>query len=432
MAAEMSGSVFRRELTAAVHARIRLQLVLLPVYLWLFYGWMLLLVRLPYIEPVRDFAHFYVLGVIAHERNPQALYDRDDQAEVLRRMIPGADLRFPPEYGPQVPLFFSPLARLSYMRALYVWLGLTLLTYAACCYAIWRVCPRLRDRPWTIGVLLVGAPALHFVLAFEQVSAIGLVCVTAAFLALRADRLFLAGVAIGSLAYKPPLGLAAAAIFVFAGEWRIVVGAVTAAAAQLSIGCLYWGPSILRGYVAALLRIPDVVSDTEASRNHMHSWRAFFDLLGLPSRVALAAYVVASVLTLVVAFKCWRARGPLALRYSVFLVATVLVDPHLYAYDLVLLTPAFLLLWDWVLAERDRPISKVFPRLSFGGLSHRSFNRLFQWLLYFCYLSPLFSILATAVRVQLSVLALSLLGLVVAEALFSTSRSPVGKLAPSA
>jgi hypothetical protein len=419
--------VFERELTPATHARIRLQLVLLPVYAWLFYGWMLLLVRPPQHRPVGDFAHFYTQGAVAFERNAHALYDRDEQAAIMTRLLPGTDLRFPTVYGPQVSVFFMPLTRIPYFGAVYAWLAFTLLAYAACGYALWRVCPRLRDRPWTIVVLLVAAPALHFVLSFEQVSALGLVCVTAAYLALRNDRLFLAGLAIGSLAYKPPLGLAAAAIFVLAGEWRIVVGAVTAAAAQLAIGCLYWGPSILRGYLAALLRLRDVALDMEPFRNHMHSWRAFFDLLGLPSRLALAAYVVASVFTLFVALRCWRARGPLALRYSVFLFATVLVDPHLYAYDLVLLIPAFLLLWDWSLAERDRPISEVFPRLPLGGLRRRSFNQLFQWLLYFCYFSPLFSMLATAARLQVSVLALSLLGLVVAAVLRSTPRS-VGKL----
>jgi hypothetical protein len=408
-----------RDLTGAERARIQVQLALIPLYFWLVYGWTLILTRVSHLEPLRDFSHFYVQGVVALERRAHALYDRDELASVLRRAIPGGDLRFPPVYGPQISVFFSPLARLPYMLAVYVWLGLSLFTYAACGYAVWRVCPRLHDRPWTIVLLLAAAPALYFLLAFEQASVLGLVCVTAAFLALRAGRLLTAGVAIGSLAYKPPLGLAAAAIFVLAGEWRIVLGAATAAAAQLAIGCLYWGPSILGAYVTALLRFQGVAADMESKTNYMHSWRAFFDLVGLPGHVALAAYVVASVFTVAVALRCWRARRPLALRYSTFLLATVLINPHLYAYDLVLLTPALLLLWDWVLAEPDRPLAEVFPRLRLGGFGRRSFGVYFQWLLYICYLSPLFSVLATAARVQSSVLALSLLGLVAAESSLS-------------
>src|SRR5437016_2100804 len=151
------------------------------------------------------------------------------------------------------------------------------------------------------ALLLVAAPALHFTLGFVQISAIGLMCVTAAFFALRANRPFLAGLALGSLVYKPPLGVAIAFVMVFAGEWRIVLGAAAAAAAQIAIGCLYWGPSILRPYVGALFRVPAVATAMEPNRFHMHSWRAFFDLIQLPPNVSLAAYAIASIVTALVA-----------------------------------------------------------------------------------------------------------------------------------
>ena len=98
---------------------------------------------------------------------------------------------------------------------------------------------------------------------------------------------------------------------------------------------------------------------------------------------------------------CKVSRGPLALRFAALLIATALVDPHLYAYDLVLLVPAFLLLWDWVLGEPDRPFGRY------------RFNSVFIWLLYLCYLSPLFVTLADVARIQLSPLLLSLLGFVI-------------------
>jgi hypothetical protein len=412
-----------------MHARIRMQLALLPTWLWLVYGWTNLLMTLPRIVPVRDFAHFYVLGVIARERNAAALYDMDLMAAIVPRVVPGGPTAiFPPAYGPQVALFFGPLAWFSYPTAMYVWLVVSLLAYAACSYAIWRVCPRLHDRPWATLGLLVAAPALHFALGWVQISAIGLVCVTAAFLALRANRLFLAGLSIGMLAYKPQLGLAAAFVFIAAREWRIVVGAAVGASAQLVVGSLYWGPSVLMQnvdalwwYIGALQTIP-----VEPNKFHMHSWRSFFELLGLPYNVALLAYAAASVITVLVALRCWRSRGPLALRYSVLLLATVLIDPHLYAYDLILLTPAFLLLWDWILAERGRTLGQVFPSLPFAGLRDYSFSALFQCLLYACYFAPLYFVFAIAARVQVSVLTFAALGSTIAAILFGprTIKSP--------
>lgn len=90
-----------------------------------------------------------------------------------------------------------------------------------------------------------------------------------------------------------------------------------------------------------------------------------------------------------VALACWRARGPLALRYPLLLIATVLVTPHLWAYDLVLLMPAYLLLWDWDLAGRH--VGRFSPGL--------------QALLYVCYFAPLFGLLADVTHIQSSVLA---------------------------
>ena len=402
--------------------------MLIPVYIWLVYSWVHVLVRIPYEEPPRDFVHFYVQGVIALEKDASALYDIDRMADIAQRVLPGGQRPlYPPVYGPQMSLLFRPLAALPYVVAQNVWIAVTILVYAACVYAIWRVCPHLRDRPGTTVLLAAAAPPLHYVLGFVQVSALGLACATAAFLALRADRPFLAGLAIGSLVYKPPLGIAAAFVFVCASmereasaERRILGGGVTAVAVQLGAGALYWGLSILPEYLGALTRLPAFTTAMEPNKFHMHSWRAFFDLLGLPNAVASVAYGIAAAATAIGALITWRARGPLALRYAALLIATVLVDPHLYAYDLLLLVPAFLLLWDWILSQPERQVGDVFPFVAqafrpawFDRLTTLSFNTTFLWLVYICYLSPLFVTLADVAGVQLSAPLLGLLGVVI-------------------
>jgi arabinofuranan 3-O-arabinosyltransferase len=434
---------------------------MIPVYIWVVYSWVHVLVRIPLDEPVRDFAHFYTQGVIALEGDAASLYDMERMADVAQRVLPGHQrVLYPPVYGPQMSLLFRPLAMLPYVPARHLWLAITILVYGICTYAIWRVCPRLRDKPGTTALLLIAAPALHYVAGFLQVSVIGLVCVTTGYLALRANRPFVAGLAFGLLAYKPPLAfgvgfvLAAAALFsmwrsasalrtwrpAFLGaearsakaaagpargagasdDLRVAAGAIVAAVAQLAIGTLYWGPSILPAYVSALSRLPDVTSAMEPNKYHMHSWRTFFDLLGLPGPIALGAYVIASAITLTGAVLCWLSRGPLALRFSALLIATVLVDPHLYAYDLVVLIPGFLLLWDWVLGEPQRRIADVVVAQAFRPAiaalkrcATFSFNSAFVWLLYICYLSPLFVTLADLGRIQLSPLFLGLLGVVI-------------------
>jgi alpha-1,2-mannosyltransferase len=416
-----------RDLTPAQHARIRLHLALIPAYIVLVSGWVDLVRRLP-VGPgseghrVRDFAAIaYIPGVIANQGDASLLYDTERRAAMLRALLPDGPLvRYPPFYGPQISVIFSPLARLPYEWALVAWMAITVAVFMACGYAIWRVCPRLRDRWDAVLVLLLADATLFYTLSFVQISAIALVCVTGAFLALRANRPLLAGVCIGSLIYKPSLGVAFGIVLVFAAAtehfqlWRrasalrspspgglghfrqreavVVVGAIAGAVAQLAVGALFWGPSIVSEYLRAQIRlIPDMRD--EFYIHHLHSWRGFFEILGLPNAVAQTGYVIAAALVLAVAFRCWRSTAPLQVRFAVLLIATVLVNPHGYVYDSIILMPAFLLLWDW--AEQQPT----------------GFALKFEWLLYFCYLAPLFTVVALVARLQLSVPALTLLGL---------------------
>ena len=429
------------EFSPAQHARIRLHLVLIPAYICLVWGWTDLVSRLPVgpgseVHRVRDFAaNFYVAGLIANQGDRAALYDMDRRAAMLATIVPNApNVRFPPFYGPQISVFFSPLARLPYEWALVVWMAITVVVYLGCGYAMWRACPQLRDRWDAVLVLLLADPTLFYTLSFTQISAIALVCVTGAFFALRAHRPFLAGVFIGCLIYKPSLGVAFGIVLICAAAmethrlarpepvdqpprfalrrsavasakaegrarshqalvgWRIVLGAVTGGIGQIAIGALFWGPAILGDYVRAQIRlIPDMRDQFYI--HHLHSWRGFFEILGLPNAVAQTAYAIAAVLILSVAVRCWRSAAPLQVRYALLLIATVLVNPHGYVYDSIILMPAFLLLWDW--AEQQR----------------KAFAMKFAWLIYLCYLSPLFAIVALVAHVQVSVPALTLLGL---------------------
>ena len=68
-----------------------------------------------------------------------------------------AGIRYLPLYPPQVSLVFAPLAYLSYGCALALWWLCTAVIYGACCYAIWRECPNLRDFGGTVALVAIGA-----------------------------------------------------------------------------------------------------------------------------------------------------------------------------------------------------------------------------------------------------------------------------------
>lgn len=392
---------WRRPLTPEQHGRIRRQLFLIPVYMWLAYGWWLTYSRLPVaiaaVDPAggtaRDFVHFYVQGLLANQHDPVGLYDEDTLMRTVASVLPdGREMRFPPAYGPQVAVFFAPLARLPYNVALYTWMATTVLTFLICGWWTSSRCVNLRDRRAAVVAMLLAAPAIHTTISFSQASAIGLVCVTAALAAFSRGRPFLAGLAVGCLAYKPPLGLAAAVIFLGAGQWWVVGGAALSAVTQVLAGGAYFGFSVLPRYVASLRRLPSVADAMEPLKHQMFSWRTFFQLLGLPESTALVAYLVATMLTLGVALWAWWGGRDLRVRLGVWLLATILVDPHLYVYDLLVLMPGLILLWDWA-EERPDPRERWALRV----------------LLAFCYVAPLLGPVSAVIRVQTPVLGMSLL-----------------------
>jgi alpha-1,2-mannosyltransferase len=340
-----------------------------------------------------DFLYFYTLGSLELQGRGDLLYDMRAQADLAREFVAQApDSLYVPLYGPQVSLFFAPFARLPYGWALTAWLAVNLLIYAFCCHAVWTNCPVLHPHRGTVLILAIAFPGLFHLLAWGQTSGLALLCFTLAYLALRNGRTLLAGLAIGSLIFKPQLGLAAAVVFLFARQWRLIAGGVVAASIQLAAAWMHYGTEVMRNYLQALVHLENVLPLLEPRLYQTHSLRSFWSLLLPWPRVAFALYVVTALGVLTLTVRAWKSGSSLSVRFSALLFATVLVSPHLTVYDLVILAPPFLLLGDWALTNRGQ-----------------EFALRIQQLLYICY--PLFLVgpLARITHLQLSVMAMTAL-----------------------
>lgn len=350
----------QRGLTGAQHQTIRRFLALIPALVWVAYVWPIFFTQLPNrSDPerghyVRDFLHFYTQGEVVREHDRRALYDIDALARVAERSAPGVTRRYPPVYGPQVGFIFAPLTVLPYVDALYVWLFATIAGYGACVYLMTRELRSLRLVPGAVATLALGFPALHFTLSFGQASLIGLICFTAMWIAMRKDAWFTAGVAVGLLAYKPPLALVAAVVFVVRKEWRLVFGAIVTVGLQVVVSSLYWGADVWGEYGAALTRLPNYLDAMEPHPELASSIRTVISSLGLPPVAGIFATVAVSTTIAGMAAWCWRPRQSLALSYIVCVCATLLVDPHFYVYDLLVAAPALLLAWSESAAHSRR------------------------------------------------------------------------------
>jgi hypothetical protein len=374
--------------------RLRAHGLILALCLWSVYLWNMatpgLLDRAGNLKGT-DFLHFYTLGSLALAHRGGDLYNMQAQSELATERVPSAaGIRYLPLYPPQVSVLFAPFARLSYPWGLILWLTLSALIYGAACYALWRVCPNLRKHKLTVAILVVAFPAFWHLIAWGQTSALALACFTVAFFALRARHEFLAGLALGCLIFKPQLGLAVALVFVATLNWRVIAGALLSAAAQLTAAWLYYGPGPIRDWMRALLNLPSLLLLLEPRPYQTHSPRTFWTMLVPWPSASFALYVVTSLLIAALALACWRSHLSLSLRYSALLLATVLLAPHLTVYDLVILAPAFLLLYDCILFQS-------------GHQPELPFTRHCKLLLYLAFLSPLLGPLARWTHFQLSV-----------------------------
>jgi hypothetical protein len=334
-----------------------------------------------------DFLHFYTLGSLALAHRGADLYDMQAQSELSAQRVPAAaGIRYLPLYPPQVSIFFAPFARLSYPLALIVWLTFGTLIYGLCCYAVWRACPNLRNYKLTVLILALAFPGFWHLIAWGQTSALALACFTLAFLALRAEREFLAGLALGCLVFKPQLGIASAVVFVDSRRWKIIAGALISASAQLAAAWVYYGPDSLRAWIQALFGVPSTLPLLEPRPYQTHSLSSFWTMLLPWPRLAGALYIITALIALWLATRCWQSRLGLPLRYSALLLATALLAPHLTVYDLVILAPAFLLLSDWCIEHSDEVDSTSL-----------------KILLYLAYALPLLGPLAYWTHLQLTV-----------------------------
>jgi hypothetical protein len=295
-----------------------------------------------------DFLHFYVMGSIAREGSWEQLFDvqASHQARGQAVVPDSADTLYVPVESPQIALVFAPLSAHRYTVALAVWLAVVFAMYACSCFLIWRDCSALHADRDIVVASSVAFPRLYSEVLHGQIACVALAAVAIALFALRRERKFAAGLALGFLVFKPHWILAAGAVFFFAREWRVVAGAVVAAVAQVAVTYLVLGASVMSAYVRMLLAIPRIADLLEPQPGD--SLRGLIKVLMPFESAALLLYGAAAFVTLVITARVWRSDAPVEIRLSAIVLAMILISPHVNAYDLILVAPVVFLLANWI------------------------------------------------------------------------------------
>jgi hypothetical protein len=337
-----------------------------------------------------DFLELYVAGSFAREGRLQDFYDVRTQHARAQAIVPGeADTLYIPVHSPVIALALAPLASLSYVTAVAVWFVVIGALYAMACWMMWRDCSALHPYRTEVIAACAAFPGLYATVLHGQASPINLLAVSAALLAVRHDRRFTAGMAIGCLAFKPHWLAAAVAVFVASREWRVVLGAIASAAAQLTIAWAAAGTAALLGYARILASIQQIGDLLEPRPGD--SLRSFFTVFVPFEPLAFALFLMASGVVAIAAARIWRSDAPFELRASAAVLAMILVSPHAFAYDLILLAPVILLMSNWIVRTRTVEEQAV-PA-----------GRFADWVLCALFSVPLLAAVPPPVRLQLSV-----------------------------
>jgi alpha-1,2-mannosyltransferase len=289
-----------------------------------------------------DFVQFYTLGHLAAEHKLSAMYDMVALHDAQAALVPasGIDL-YPPVYPPQIPTLFIPVRGWSYQRALFAWTLLTVAGYGLIVWSAWRrVSGVLSDRAFVVAAAAAFPPFWSLVL-HGQVTVLVLAAFWAGWFALERRRRFLAGLAFGMLAIKPQFGIPLAVVVLASGEWAMMLGAITAVAAQVAAVWMVLGPDVFREYAHALPITLIYADQLEAKPFLSHSIRAVTRLV--PNAIGVPVWVAVSGALLWMTVRVWRSAAPVHVRVGAVILAAVLVNPHLIIYDATVL--ALPLIW---------------------------------------------------------------------------------------
>jgi hypothetical protein len=209
--------------------------------------------------------------------------------------------------------------------------------YGAAVAMLLRTLPTLAGLKTDAWAFAIGFPPFVQLLAHGQLSAVALAIVVIAYVCFRQDRFWWTGVALGSLVFKPQLGTFVLVALAVRPSRAMLGGAALAAVTQVAIGALALGPDVLSDYLQAVGRVLRHPEAFEPKPWALHSLRGAFELLLGRGGAATTLWLLASGAVIVLARRAAHAADDSGVRFAVVVIAAMLVNPHMYVYDLVLL-----------------------------------------------------------------------------------------------
>ena len=299
-----------------------------------------------------DFLAFYGGARDVLEGRSDLLYDFDHQRSLHQSIAQNPEWKYfypyvnPPFYA----VWCAPFGALPYLPAFAAWVLTSLGAILLSVRLLGKAEGFDRATMSTAMLVAVAFPPAFMNLAGGQNGAFNLVLLTLCVVLQFRSRDLAAGAVLGLLLFKPQLVITMAALWVIKRRWRSLAG-LGMVGAPLAIGCFVFMPEASWEFVGISAKIGTLLHQGSFEVWKQNSWYGFFTLAMHPNWPTLLRLftVVACGLTFVLLLLAWRTpwkpgTETFRLQMAATIVASLLISPHLYVYDLtVLILPGMLL-----------------------------------------------------------------------------------------
>jgi glycosyl transferase family 87 len=304
-----------------------------------------------------DFISYYTAARLIKER-PNDLYDLKVQAEFQDRILGslGSSIRFRDgllayNHPPFEIVWFVPLARVSYLEAFSLWALLSSICFLAGIYLLTRDMNADKvSLNWVYALSLLFLPILASLFQGQDGGTLFLFWVLT-YRSLRQRRDGWAGLWLSLVLQKFQLLIPSLLLLLLKRRWKVLAGFMGGGAVLLLVSWALVGFSGLASYARLLVEMSGWVERRGIYPSQMHNFRGLFYSVLYPDHVVLANLLTGSASLLLVALliKAWRGNWDVDhpefdLKFSLLLLTTLLVSPHLNFHDLsLLLLPGLLI-----------------------------------------------------------------------------------------
>ena len=300
--------------------------------------WNFTTLRLPDGLPIApDFSNFWAASKLALSGKPLLAYNADYVSEIERQFLgtqhPISAFYYPPIFL----LIVLPLGLMSYLPALTIWLGVTLLLYIL---VLIKISPHKLLIPF-----LVLFPGIYANFVFGQNAFLSGFLLGAGLLLLDYSPL-IAGCFLGFLCYKPQFILLILIALLAGRYWKALIATVATSILLSIISAIVFGPEIWVAYFK-IMSIPMSLLETgRVALSIMPSFFAATLSAGFNVKAAYLIQTIVMVMVLMGVVWVWWKKDTLALRGTILILGLLLFTPYAHIYELAILALPLCWLWE--------------------------------------------------------------------------------------